>query len=856
MKKKQRGTFRRKLSNAARVATALAVLVPAVSLAESAGNPAAAATQGNATKSETVYVNADATGAVRQEIVSAWLHDDTAGAIITDQSDLSGIVNVKGSEKPEQTGNSVVWKLNGNDIYYQGKTTKQLPVTMNIHYYLDGKEVAPSQLTGRSGRFELKLSFQNHDAHSVFVSGKLKTIYTPFACVAAFNLPAKTFTNVTTNFGNIIGDGNNQAISFMGFPGLKESFDMLDLSSANLPEELHVTADVKNFSLGPIMMAATPVPDMDSLKNTGNITDLTSKLSQLIDAGAQLKDGAGKLNSGEKAFADGVGQLYAGVSTAGASFGQITAGAQTLNSSASNTQTGLPALMSGANSLNSGAGQLSGGLGQLFAQFGTGTAQAPTLKDQIGTLNNGAQQLAGGVGQLLAQFSPAAAGQTPTLYDSINALSAGTSQYKTLANSVLFGMVAANLQTLQNALASALTPTLTAQGMPADQIAATIAQATQSAVQQELYAFHGTADAAMIQYCTAQNATDKQTYLNAANLYINLYDALSIVATDPGVAKATDAAAKEAAYEQAMLSASPTVAAQLGIAPSASLYSFSLAALPTTLKAAAIPDAQQTGLESAASAVGEAKLQAVAKQVNAQNIVLAGASLTGGVSALAAQFKTAAQGEAATLYDSIGALNMGAQQVEGGTAALAAQTVAGTDAQHPTLYDSIGALNSGASSLSAGANTLASGASGLTVLQNGISTLAGGILQFSNGLVTMKSGASTLNSKAAELTSGAAQLNDGVSRLWSEGISKLQQVDTGKINDAVSVKDEMIKLADSYTSFSGTPEGVDTSVKFVVKTDEIKAVSGTAAQQTSASATKSLSFWQKIGNWFRDLFHK
>ena len=49
---------------------------------------------------------------------------------ITDKSDLTDIENVKGDETFKQDGKTVKWNADGNDIYYQGKSDKELPVKM------------------------------------------------------------------------------------------------------------------------------------------------------------------------------------------------------------------------------------------------------------------------------------------------------------------------------------------------------------------------------------------------------------------------------------------------------------------------------------------------------------------------------------------------------------------------------------------------------------------------------------------------------------------------------------------------------------------------------------------------------
>jgi putative membrane protein len=822
----------KKMMKAVAVTTAFALLLPVV-LAGWGARSAAAAAKENPTKSETVYANLDSAGKTRRVIVSNWLHDDIPGAVIADRSQLSDIVNIKGIEKPEISGDNVTWTLSGNDLYYQGHTAKELPVSMTLRYFLNGEAVSPSDLAGKSGKFELKISFHNHEAHSVTVGGRRKTVYTPFVCMAAFNLPQKNFSNVTTNFGNVISDGNNQALGFIGFPGLKQSLDMIDFSSVNLPDELNVTADVKDFSLGPVMMTAVPAPDMDSLKKSGDLKELAAQLNRLIDAGAQLNEAAGTLNAGEKAFADGVRQLLDGVNTAGASFDQIVNGAGTLNSTVSDAQKGVPALIKGTNSLAAGADQVSGGLGRLSSQFGAGSAASPTLRDSIGSLDGGARQLAGGLEQLLAQLSPAESGQPATLADSVGALNSGATQYTELTNNALFGLAETNLQTIRAALSSAL------QGQPSE----VIAQAVTTAVSQELTGLHGAADAAIIQYLTSGDPAPRAAYFSNACAYINLYDILNIVANSGG----TSPTEKEAAFEQAMKSAASG-------APSSYLYLFDKNKLSVTLAATSLTSEQQNALQAAAVSLPDASIQALVKTINAQNVVLAGDQVSGGTSALAAQFKATVSGQGATLYDSVKRLNDGAQQLKDGADALSAQTVSSGDPSHPSLCDSIAALDEGAESLASGAKALSSGASGLSALQSGVGSLYEALGLFSNGYSTIQGGASSLNDHAQELAKGTTALDNGMSRFWEEGLSKLQSVDTNKMEQAIAVKDEMIKLADGYSSFTGSGDGITSSVKFILKTDEIKATAEPEAQAPSPSASQNLGFWERIVHWFRDLF--
>ena len=90
-------------------------------------------------KEETVYAVADSQLNIDEVIVSEWLKNNDEQKTITDKSDLTDIENVKGDETFKQDGKTVKWNADGNDIYYQGKSDKELPVKMSASYMLDGK---------------------------------------------------------------------------------------------------------------------------------------------------------------------------------------------------------------------------------------------------------------------------------------------------------------------------------------------------------------------------------------------------------------------------------------------------------------------------------------------------------------------------------------------------------------------------------------------------------------------------------------------------------------------------------------------------------------------------------------------
>lgn len=111
-------------------------------------------------KEETVYVLADASGGVEKIIVSDWLKNKDGDSTLQDASDLQNIENVKGYETFVSDGkNGLTWQADGADIYYQGSTEKQLPVAVKLTYKLDGKEVKPEEIAGKSGRVTIRMDY-------------------------------------------------------------------------------------------------------------------------------------------------------------------------------------------------------------------------------------------------------------------------------------------------------------------------------------------------------------------------------------------------------------------------------------------------------------------------------------------------------------------------------------------------------------------------------------------------------------------------------------------------------------------------------------------------------------------------
>ena len=244
---------------------------------------------GKTRKSETVYVTMDAKGNVSKKIVTDWLHTEQAGVQVADQSDLDGIQNIKSDVKPVQKGNQIAWNMDSTDLYYKGESQKDLPVDISIRYYLDGAEIEPSDLAGKSGKVKIEIQMKNTQPHTVNINGREAVIYTPVAALGGMLLPEEKFQNIKMENGATLGDGSKQLAVFIALPGLHDSLDLAsmpieELKSLTFPETFTLTADVKDFELDNMYFAmTTDIPALDLSKASGQLSEIKKSLYALND---------------------------------------------------------------------------------------------------------------------------------------------------------------------------------------------------------------------------------------------------------------------------------------------------------------------------------------------------------------------------------------------------------------------------------------------------------------------------------------------------------------------------------------------------------------------------------------------
>lgn len=320
-------------------------------------------------KDETVYTKVDGDGNVTYQVVSEQLKSSKKEEI-KDHSDLSHIKNISGDEKYKKDGNDLTWKSKGDDIFYQGKTTRQLPITVETSYKLDGQEISPKDASGKKGHVEISFKYTNNDKHDY--NGK--TLYTPFTIALATTLNSDNNKNVTINNGKVVNNGENNIIVGIAAPGLYESLNLDQLKSF---DEIKIEFDTTDLDIKSFYSVATPkLATADDINNMFDKIDGSfDDLNKLKDATNQLVTGTSDLSKGAKTLSDGTKTFNSGLVTANSGAGLLTKNSKSLRDGASQLASGLgqaksslldsgklDQLVKGSSALDAGVDQLRNGV--------------------------------------------------------------------------------------------------------------------------------------------------------------------------------------------------------------------------------------------------------------------------------------------------------------------------------------------------------------------------------------------------------------------------------------------------------------------------------------------------------------
>ena len=650
-------------------------------------------------KEETVYVLLDANGNKTDTIVSEWLKNPEGAQTMYDSTKLKDVEVVKGNASYTQDDDMLVWNSDGGDIYYQGKSDKEVPVNVEVTYTLNDAKVDATEIDHASGHLVVNYNYTNNYAEEMVIDGERRTVYQPFAMMTGMMLDNEKVSNIEVTNGKAINSGDYTIVFGMAMPGLAESLG-IDSDEIEIPESVIVEADVQDFS----MPMTVTVASNNALSELG--LDEFDSVDELKDKAGQLNDGINMLSDGAVSLSDGAGKLSDGTKKLSGGATQVNDGAGALKDGLHKLKDNTPALESGVNDLSSGAETLKNGLSQI-------NTNSAALKTGAKSLVEGANQLAAALNSLSNSVTALSNGAT--------GVSEGATQAEDDVDNVLdvYKSVAGNLETIS---ASLDTQIKALESLPED-----ATEAQKQAAQEELNTLNPLKD--NIDGCLRE--------LNSVN------------------------------DETGNLSQS----------------------MPTLVSDAATLD---SGINQTLT---QAQTVAKALSTGATNLQQGIETYTAGV---------------ASCTDGATKLNDGLTALKG---------------QLPALSEGLNKLTDGADSLAAGTDELAKGAgelvTGSSTLADGAIQLADGTGRLNDGSIELKDGVIRLSDGVYELLDGSGRLKEGVEEYRTEGIDKITDLVNNNIEKYYDRLCAVRDYADEYTSFAGSGNDTDSSVKFIIRTDAV-----------------------------------
>ena len=310
------------------------------------------------TKEETVYSKLDTTGKSYQTVVSNHIKNTEYLDEIRDLSDLLEIENLNEENTYTQDGNIIVWNAQGRDVYYNGKTEKELPIEVKMTYTLDGKEISPEELSGKSGKLNIKIEYTNKAKHYVEIDGQYVEMYTPFVIFAGTYFKNETVQNVKVTTGKAVDDGSKTIVIGMALPGLQTSLG-LDKDTFEIPENIEIEMDVTNYEQSSIITFVTPkiidkedfniLDELDTLYSS--VDTLQSSMDQIEEGAKALSEGTALYSENYNTFNNAIGMLNDGTTTLQENYVLFNTGLQSANEGAKQVNDGMQQLNNAAESI-------------------------------------------------------------------------------------------------------------------------------------------------------------------------------------------------------------------------------------------------------------------------------------------------------------------------------------------------------------------------------------------------------------------------------------------------------------------------------------------------------------------------
>lgn len=314
------------------------------------GINAYAATGSNG-KEEVIYIMTDAAGDTENvNVVNIFGKGN-----ITDYGNYSSVKMLNTTDDISKNGDKITFSTDKDKVYYQGTMENvQIPWDITFIYTLDGKEISPEELAGKSGALKINLKIEKNDKCTT-------DFYDSYALQAALTLDTEKCKNIKADGATLANVGADKQISYTVLPG--KGLDA------------QISADVTDFEMDAVSINGVKLDldiDIDDEELMDKVREITDAAKSINDGTIELSDGTGELKGAGNSLVDGAESLDTGVN-------DLDNGINSLN-------TGVSVMQEALNELNSKSGDLTGGSAQMYYAL-------KTLQSELANVSVSTEQL-------------------------------------------------------------------------------------------------------------------------------------------------------------------------------------------------------------------------------------------------------------------------------------------------------------------------------------------------------------------------------------------------------------------------------------------------------------------------------
>lgn len=246
-----------------------------------------------AAKEEVVYANLDKNGGVEgvyvvnifgySELVDA-VAANPAEPVIVDYGDYTSVKNLVSTEAIVKTGgDEYTIYLNpevpaDGKLYYQGNTKNIIPWTIDVAFFLDGKEVSAEEIAGAAGHVTVHVNIDENPAYGVN-----NFFYKNYALTVTILLDANTCLNIVSKDATIANNAANKQLTYTILPE-KVTEIIIDTDSVDFSmDEISINAVRLSLHIDTDSIDMSDIDDLkDAVRNLAGISTTLSSLTSTL----------------------------------------------------------------------------------------------------------------------------------------------------------------------------------------------------------------------------------------------------------------------------------------------------------------------------------------------------------------------------------------------------------------------------------------------------------------------------------------------------------------------------------------------------------------------------------------------